>query len=300
MKIDYELGELAATQAGFLGHGQVLSRGLTDDGISWRLEKKIWLPAGRGLYRVNGITGDYRGLLRGAMAILPDPTVSHQSAAEAHDMKFVRRGLAVVTVHAGTTHEFPGVKIHRSIDLFADHRSLVSGLNTTTPARTINDLAAVLRPEQMARVLDEALAERPGLIDEVQTVFGEVARRGRNGSGPMRSLLDERVGSSLISATKLERVGMNVFDVGGLPRPVFQYPAPWDPSRRIDFAWPFCRVGCECDSRRWHTRVNDFQNDRARDNLALNHNWRIYRFTWEDFRLRPEMVVAQLAEALAA
>ncbi|MGI8517703.1 MAG: type IV toxin-antitoxin system AbiEi family antitoxin domain-containing protein [Acidimicrobiia bacterium] len=300
MKVGYKIGELAASQAGLLGHQQAVSLGMSDDAIHRQLKQGILLPAARGLYRLNGISGDYRGYLRAAMAILPDPTVSHESAAEVHGMKFVRKKLAVVTVHAGTTHEFPGVKIHRSIDLFPDHRSVVSGLNTTTPARTLTDLAAVLRPEQMAQVLDEELAARPGLIDKVQRVFHEVARRGRNGTGLMRSLLDERVGSSLISATKLERVGMNVFDVGGLPRPEFQYPAPWNPSRLIDFAWPFCRVGCECDSRRWHTRVNDFQNDRTRDNLALKHNWRIYRFTWEDFQFRPGMVIAQLAEALAA
>ncbi|MGH9896153.1 MAG: hypothetical protein ACREA0_30010, partial [bacterium] len=180
------------------------------------------------------------------------------------------------------------------------HRMKVKGLSTTTPARTLNDLPAVLRAEQMAIVLDESLAAKIAPIDEVERVFHEVARRGRTGSALMRSLLRERIGSDLIPATRIERVGMRVFEDGGLARPIFQYPAPWDPNRRIDFAWPRFCVGCECDSRRWHTRLKDFQNDRDRDNLALNYNWRVFRFTWEDFHQRPHLVVSQLRTALAA
>lgn len=114
----------------------------------------------------------------------------------------------------------------------------------------------------------------------------------------MRKLLEERVGDDMVTASRLEKVGFGVFERGGLPRPRWQYPAPWDPDKRIDFAWPHICVGCECDSRRWHTRVADFQNDRQRDNLSLQHNWRIFRFTWEDFTKRPELVIAQLHDAI--
>jgi hypothetical protein len=151
----------------------------------------------------------------------------------------------------------------------------------------------------MAMVLDENVAAGIADMNAIQMVFDEVARRGRNGTANMRRLLAERMGSNLISATRLERLGMKVFEAGGLARPIFQYPAPWDSSKRIDFAWPHECVGCECDSRRWHTRLGDFQNDRIRDNLALEHNWRIFRFTWEDFRQRPQLVVDQLRGALA-
>ena len=58
-------------------------------------------------------------------------------------------------------------------------------------------------------------------------------------------------------------------------------------------------VGCECDSRRWHTRVADSQRDRERDNLLLIHGWKIFRFTWDDFTTRPHLVIAQLRVVLA-
>lgn len=114
----------------------------------------------------------------------------------------------------------------------------------------------------------------------------------------MRELINERIGDEMVKATRMEKVGMALFERGGIPRPEWQYPAPWDPMKRIDFAWPWCCVGCEADSRRWHSRVNDFQTDRDRDNLALTHNWRIFRFTWDDFTKRPEFVLNQLRSAI--
>jgi hypothetical protein len=216
MKLDYKLADLAASQAGYLGHNQVASMGLSDDAIHWRLKKGVFTPAAKGIYRVSGISGDHHGLLRAATAILPDATASHESAAEIWQMPFVPRQRVVVTVHASTTHNFPGVVIHRSIDLFDHHRTLVNGMKVTTAARTLTDLAAVLRPKHLAKVGDEALAG--GFVDfgDVKTTFLETARRGRTGSGPMRVFINERDGSKPIKATTLERVGMGVFERGGL------------------------------------------------------------------------------------
>ncbi|HEX5722373.1 MAG TPA: hypothetical protein VFZ06_06445 [Acidimicrobiia bacterium] len=301
MRNDYEVARFASIQAGYLGHNQVEALGFSKSAIKHRVDTGLWVAAGRGLYRVNGITGGHKDLLRAATSILPgNPTVSHESAAEIHGIPYLPRGMSVVTVHARTTHDFPGVRIHRTLDLVDEHRQLIESMWTTTPARTLNDLPAVIHPNAMALALDDSLARKIVQVEEVERVFNQVARRGRDGCGVMRKLLEERVGDELITASRLERLGFRVFERGGLPRPFWQYPAPWDPDRRIDFAWPHVCVGCECDGRRWHTRVADFQNDRNRDNLSLSHNWRIFRFTWEDFNKRPEFVIEQLRNAIAA
>jgi hypothetical protein len=300
MKLDYELAALAITQAGYLSRQQVDELGVSDSAIHRRIKNGTWVAVRRGLYRVQGISGDYKALLGGAMAILPDPTISHESAAEIHGIPYIRRGKAVVTVHARTTHEFPNVFIHRSLDLLSSHRLQVDSMWVTTPARTLNDLAAVVHPNALASALDDSLARKLVEIEEVDEVFNQVARRGRTGCAVTRKLLRERLVDDLITASRLEKLGARVFEEGGLPRPVWQYPAPWDRDRRIDFAWPHACVGCECDGRRWHSRVADFQNDRDRDNSSLSHNWRIFRFTWQDFTQRPAHVVGRLREAMAA
>jgi hypothetical protein len=114
----------------------------------------------------------------------------------------------------------------------------------------------------------------------------------------MRALLMERIGDEMVSASKLERVGMDLFKRGDLPIPVWQYPAPWNEDERIDFAWPRWLAGVEGDGRRWHTRAADFERDRGRDRLALLSRWSILRFTWHDFTQRSEEVLAQVRALL--
>ncbi len=300
MKNDYTLASLAAEQSGYLSHEQATTHGIGPGGISRRLEAGLWLPVRRGLYRVTGAVDDFNGLLRGAVAYLPDATVSHEAAAQLHAIPTVPRGRPVVTVHAQTTHTFPDVAIHRSLDLFEDHRGFINHLPVTTPARTLVDLAAVRSPRMLAMAVDESLASNLVTLDELEITLDHVARRGRTGVVSMRKLIEVRKGSPVRLASKLERIGFELFEEGGLEPPVWQYPAPWNPRKRIDFAWPKHCVGCECDSRRWHTRLDDFQIDRDRDNLALVHRWRIFRFTWEDFTKRPSMVLDQLRTAMVA
>ena len=292
------MAALGSRQGGLLGHQQAIDLGLSEAAIRHRVESGVWTSIHKGLYRVAGMSGGFREALTAAMAILPDPTISHESAAEIHQIPYVVRSKAVVTVHSRTTHDFPGVTVHRSLDLIEHHRRRIRDYMTTTVSRTLVDLAATMHRKALANALDEELASGRTDIGEIHQVFKEVARPGRTGSKLMRGLLAERLNDELVTASRLEKVGMSVFQAGGLPRPNWQYPAPWDPTNRIDFAWPHVCVGCECDSKRWHSRVADFQTDRNRDNLALFHNWRIFRFTWKDFTTRPDFVVAQLRAAI--
>lgn len=184
--------------------------------------------------------------------------------------------------------------VHRSLDLVPAHTTLIAGLETTTVARTIVDLAAVYSLARMARVLGEVLASGATRIDEVNRVFKDVSRQGRKGCGSVRVLLEERIANELVSASKLERIGMQLFERGGIPRPIWQYPAPWNDQERIDFAWPEWWCGVESDSRRWHTGVADFERDCRRDRLSLLSQWMILRFTWRDFVDIPDNVLGQV------
>ena len=116
MSSDLQLGALARQQASYLGRPQIADLGLTPSAIKWRISEGKLVLVRRGLYRVPGIGGTTRDLVRAAVAILPNATASHQTAAEFHGLTYVKRGLAVVTVHARTTHGFPGVTVHRSLD----------------------------------------------------------------------------------------------------------------------------------------------------------------------------------------
>lgn len=57
---------------------------------------------------------------------------------------------------------------------------------------------------------------------------------------------------------------------------------PWrtGAANRVDVLIPDHRLIIEADGRRWHTRVQDFDRDRWRDNEATAHGYRTLRFTW--------------------
>lgn len=58
-------------------------------------------------------------------------------------------------------------------------------------------------------------------------------------------------------------------------------------------AW---RLVVEADGRRWHTRVADFERDRARDVEALRHGHVVARFTWSQLTRRPDECLAALLD----
>jgi very-short-patch-repair endonuclease len=56
------------------------------------------------------------------------------------------------------------------------------------------------------------------------------------------------------------------------------------PLHCIDLLLPAHRLIIEADGRRWHTRVQDFDKDRWRDNEAVAHGYRVLHFTWVHLR----------------
>ena len=235
--------------------------------------------------------------VRAAIAGLPNAIVSHEAAAELHSIPYVKRGLATVTVHSQTTHDFIGVTVHRSHDLQLDHISSVQGMPTTTIARTVVDLSATLHPKHLTVVVDDLIAAKRVSIEVIHEVASTVWRRGKPGAAALRTLIAEREGVAS-NASRLERIGLYLLVEAALPVPEIQYPLPWNRRRRFDAAYPAAHLAIEWDSRRWHTQTEAFDNDRRRDREAVLHGWRLVRFTWNDVTDRPGEVISTVRELL--
>jgi hypothetical protein len=249
-----------------------------------------------GVYRILDLD-EPRDRLRAAVAALPEAVVSHESAAEFHDVPALRRGLAVVTVHTRTTHSFPGVIVHRTSDLEPHHVVDGAGLPTTSLARTVLDLSACLRPAHLEDIVDDLFAARRLALDDLAQVVTEVGRRGKTGSAALRSLIEARIGAPP-RGSRLERLGLDLLRNAGFPDPETEYTIPWSPKRRFDVAYPDRRLAIEWDSRRWHTQAEAFEQDRRRDRQAVVHGWRLLRFTWLDVIERPGEVAASVRAAM--
>jgi hypothetical protein len=90
--------------------------------------------------------------------------LSHATAAGAWDLRPLGSGAVHVTVPGDPGRDRRrGVRIHRSRTLTAHDTTRRRGIPTTTPVRTIIDLAATLRGQPLEHALD--LADQRGMID---------------------------------------------------------------------------------------------------------------------------------------
>lgn len=298
MNPEIAISQISVRQGGAVRKDQALAIGFTDSQIDRRVRDGRWMSVGSFGYRTIEMN-DPMDLVRAAVASLPDAVVSHQSAAELHRIPRIPIDVAAVLVHSRTTHDFPGVVVHRCHDLTKEHLTEILGLPTTTVSRTVVDLAALLSQSHLAVVIDEVLAGKQTTVQELRAVFDQVARRGKPGVAKLRTALEAREPGPE-DGTALERLGARVLLEGGLPVPQFEFATPWDSQQRFDAAYPDQRLGIEWDSRRWHTMMDAFARDRERDRHAILHGWRVLRFTWEDLTERPQEVVDTVRRALDA
>ena len=296
MSADHAANTLAARQGGAIRIDQAIECGFTRGQIDQRVRDGRWRSLGRSAYVVLEMPGAMN-MVRAAVATLPNAVVSHEAAAEIHDLPKLRRGVASVLVHSRTTHVFPDVTVRRCHDLTPDQVVEVNELPVTSIPRTIVDLSPLLTSRHLRAVLESTVADRRVRIDDVRAVVDQVARRGKPGIRKIRWILDERdVGPR--DGTPLERIGALVLRKGDIPEPRFEFPIPWDPIRRFDVAFPNEQLAIEWDSRRWHELVEAFSRDRERDRQALLHGWRVVRFTWVDVTRHPDEVVDTVRQLL--
>src|SRR3954454_15675287 len=115
------------------------------------------------------------------------------------------------------------VIVHDSHVLDGIHVDRRRRLPVTSVARTLCDLTACCRPNEVGRAFDDALRRKLTSLRRVQAVFDDLATRGRRRSTVMRELLAERGPSSHRGGSDAEVRTMRVLVDAGLPRPVQQH-----------------------------------------------------------------------------
>ncbi len=298
MNRDTTILNIALQQGGVVRRDQALRSGFNDGTIGRRISSGAWQRMGHGGYRLIELPGRLN-LVRAAVSVLPNAVVSHNSAAAIHRLPLVPTDVATVSVHSRTTHTFPGVEVFRNHDLRPDHVTTIHNLPITSPARTVIDLASILSPRHLAAVVDHSIADDAYTLDDLQAILEAVARSGKPGVRNMRKVLEDRIGGPR-NGTILERRGLALLRQAGLDGFIQEFPIPWDRRRRFDLALPADQLAIEWDSRRWHMQVEAMRRDRERDREAIEHGWRILRFTWADVHDTPNMVIDTVRSVTAA
>src|SRR3954447_4031840 len=253
---------LAERQHGVVAARQLVALGLGRSAIARRVRAGQLHAWYRGVYAVG-----HRVLMRegrwmaAVLAAGPDAVLSHRSAAALWGIRPSGRSRIEVTAPRRSRH---GIQVHQG-RLAPDEVTVYHGIPVTTPARTLVDLAAVLRPDQLGKAVNQA--------EILRLPYPDLARyTGRRGIKDLR-----RPAEPAATRNDFEAGFLAFLSAHGLPAPLVNAPLS---GVEPDFRWPHAKLIVELDGFGTHGTRRAFEADRARDRRLLTAGWRVMRATY--------------------
>jgi hypothetical protein len=304
LAFDAQLAAVAARQHGILPLSQLIALGLTAAAVRYRAATGRLHHIHHGVYALVPpplltIRGCY---LAAVLACGPKAALSHRSAAGLHGLRRNASGRVEVIVPGRSTRCHDSIEVHRSIRFDpALDAIVVDSIPTTTVARTLLDLAAVVRRRALERALDQAEILR---VFDLNALRDQLERNpGHPGAGRLRSTLNQHDAGTTPTWSELEERLYVVLDAAGLPRPeVNAHVVLRDggPVIRPDFVWRAARLAVEADGYKTHGTRAAFETDRERDQRLYADGWRPLRITWRQLKSEPARLTALLAGLIEA
>ncbi|MGH9136826.1 MAG: DUF559 domain-containing protein [Acidimicrobiales bacterium] len=220
----------------------------------------------------------------GLLAAGDGALLTHESAAELHRIESVVRGLVIVTTSHPLHLIVDGITFHQVGDVLPHHRTEIAGFPTTTPARTLFDLAAVVSVVRFKRAIEDAVVRRLVTFRELYEILRELRRRGKPGVRKMERALSMLDGKPP-PASELERVLLRAAELAGV-KVERQHPLPTRQPIKgcVDAAVVASKLILEADGRSWHARLEAMTRDRERDRDAARLGWQTLRFMYQDLK----------------
>ncbi|TCK21241.1 type IV toxin-antitoxin system AbiEi family antitoxin domain-containing protein [Pseudonocardia endophytica] len=232
----------------------LLRAGVTDDEMRRAVRNGLWHPVRPGAYlrADDPVLADpdqrhVQLVLATVLRLDGTPIVSHLSAAAMYELPLW--GVPLRTVHV-TREASSGGRRTRHLHVHPapiapDEVLTIGGLQVTSPARTVVDIARTVRFESAVVIADAALKAELCTRDELDAA---VVRAGRRSGGPAsRRVVAFADGLSDGPGESRSRVRMQL---ACLPRPVLQHVVRDRNGRRVgqvDFWWPHAGVIGEYD-----------------------------------------------------
>ena len=157
----------------------------------------------------------------------------------------------------------------------------VSGIATTTPARTAADLACLFGRREALAVLDAFMHTCGVTRDELEHLVTRFA--GRRGVTQLRELV--ALATPLAESSGESWTRIDVLDAGlPAPQPQFRIMVDGVEKYRLDLAYPLWKIAVEYDGEEFHTSPEDRANDERRRRWLRRRGWIVIVLTKEDFR----------------
>lgn len=180
-------------QHGLIAGDQLASMGYSEKAVRHLVGRGDLQRLSCGVYRVAGSPDTVQQRRLAAVLDAGDgAALSHQSSSASWGIGSRTAVMHVIRHRRGAAPPVSLGIVHEARELLDHHVFVRDGVPTTTPARTIVDLAARGHPLAMARMLDIAWSRRLVNIGELANVVTEVRGRGRRGVRLLDELIEER------------------------------------------------------------------------------------------------------------
>jgi hypothetical protein len=299
-EVDHVVIALASRQHGLATRRQILDAGGSDQLIAQRCAMGWWRRVERGVYRIGAAPPTWEAKVL-ATCMASGGIASHRTAGVLLGVDGFRPGPVEISVCRPKRFRRPGVRVHQSTDLDLATIRTCRGIPTTDAARLLVDIGAVLPLDRVEAVADDLLLRGLTTWPSALEALLRHARRGRDGVGKLRALLDERYGEESIPLSRWSRIVVRILTDAGLPEPELEHRI-YDGARfvaQVDAAWPEPMVVLELDSKKHHLNARSFERDAARRNELEILGWRVLNLTWSAMIDRPGEICRQVDRALS-
>ncbi len=302
--IERAIAERASPQLGLLTRSQAREAGLSAKATRRRVESGAWRLVGNGVLWPAVLPASAR--LRVMAACLDAGGVaSHRTAAWVDGLGSwgPPPTVEVLVAKGGSVPSTPLARVHVTTNLPDDDVHVVDGIPTTSTARTLLGLAALVPTELAHDVLvttvEEAVRTRKATDRWLWWLLEERRCRGRNGVRALEEVLAERARMGPTESW-LEREALRVLRSAGLPLPQVQHVVRRRGAfvTRVDLAYVPERILIELEGKAHGDPVQRAVDAHQRNQgQLLGHT--VLTYTYEQVVRTPEVLVAEVGEALA-
>lgn len=294
-----DVHDVMADQHGLITTAQANELGLSARQIEHRHRIGEWVRVHRGVYRSRAVADSWHSRVMAAV-LASDGLASHRCAAALWGLSGWREPPVEILVptHRKVTC---APRVHRTTQWDRVAATSREGIPVTGVDRTIIDLGAVVSLRRLELAAESALRQELVTWPSLRACLIRHARRGRDGCGRLRALLEARYGDDELPLSEWSRLVVHLLVDRGLPAPRLEYPVSDGKGMeiaRLDLAWPRQRVAIELDSVRWHLNRASFERDRRKRNRLRLQGWVIHEVTWSMSISDPDGLARLVDDAL--
>lgn len=289
--IDHGIASIAGRQHGVVCRTQLLTLGLSSAGISRRLHAGRLFAIHPGVYSVGHEALPPDGFLVAALLAGGDGSVISHRCAGARWVITEWDGWPEITAPL-RRHPRKGLIVHAN-PIPPDEVTRLHGLPTTTPARTLLDLAGVLDLGQLRLAINEAHANRLHLSPSLPELVERHPRR--KGAANLRLLIAENQVGLGITKRQFETRFFGFLVEFDFPMPLINHPILVEGETFVvDFAWPEARLIVETDGDAFHSTPQKRASDKRRDRRLRAIGWSVIRVAWDHLQAGRAELAADL------